>query len=47
MKKYTTIGGVALAATLMLTACGGGTPSGPASQKAEESGGDISKLGSN
>ncbi|WP_024818550.1 ABC transporter family substrate-binding protein [Arthrobacter sp. 31Y] len=44
MKKYTTIGGVALAATLMLTACGGGTPSGPASQKAEESGGDISKL---
>ncbi|MFW0774033.1 ABC transporter substrate-binding protein [Paenarthrobacter nitroguajacolicus] len=44
MKKYTTIGGVALAATLMLTACGGGTPSGPASQKAEASGGDISKL---
>ncbi|SDX25432.1 peptide/nickel transport system substrate-binding protein [Arthrobacter sp. yr096] len=44
MKKYTTIGGVALAATLMLTACGGGTPSGPASQKAEEAGGDISKL---
>ncbi|MFF1831600.1 ABC transporter family substrate-binding protein [Paenarthrobacter sp. NPDC058040] len=44
MKKYTTIGGVALAAALMLTACGGGTPSGPASQKAEEAGGDISKL---
>ena len=44
MKKYTTIGGVALAAALTLTACGGGTPSGPASQKAEEAGGDISKL---
>src|SRR5689334_21438023 len=44
MKKYTTIGGVALAAALMLTACGGGTPSGPASQKGEEAGGDISKL---
>ena len=44
MKKYTTIGGVAVAAALMLTACGGGTPSGPASQKAEEAGGDISKL---
>ncbi|MFE4195672.1 ABC transporter substrate-binding protein [Paenarthrobacter sp. NPDC056912] len=44
MKKYTTIGGVAIAAALMLTACGGGTPSGPASQKAEASGGDISKL---
>ncbi|QQQ62066.1 ABC transporter family substrate-binding protein [Paenarthrobacter ureafaciens] len=44
MKKYTTIGGVALATALMLTACGGGTPSGPASQKAEEAGGDISKL---
>ena len=44
MKKYTTIGGVAVAAALLLTACGGGTPSGPASQKAEEAGGDISKL---
>ncbi|MFP3580174.1 ABC transporter family substrate-binding protein [Arthrobacter sp. SIMBA_036] len=44
MKKYTTIGGVALAAALTLTACGGGTPSGPASQQAQQAGGDINKL---
>ncbi|WP_426300728.1 ABC transporter family substrate-binding protein [Arthrobacter sp. R-11] len=44
MKKYLTISGVAIASALMLTACGGGTPSGPASQKAQSAGGDISKL---
>ena len=40
MKKYLTISGVAIASALMLTACGGGTPSGPASQKAQSAGGE-------
>ncbi|NYD77807.1 ABC transporter family substrate-binding protein [Arthrobacter cupressi] len=45
MKKYLTISGVAIASALMLTACGGGTPSsGPEAQKAQSAGGDISKL---
>jgi len=45
MKKYLNLSGVAIASALMLTACGGGTPSsGPESQKAQSAGGDISKL---
>ncbi|UVJ39423.1 ABC transporter family substrate-binding protein [Arthrobacter sp. CJ23] len=44
MKKYMTIGGAAIAAALMLSGCGGGTPSGPETQKGQSSGGDINKL---